>query len=139
MPLIEIDWNPGPRQLRVFGLSAMVASAILATVLVWLWGAAPVWALVVLALGATILLISLLSLPAAKAVYLVLTVVAMPIGYVVSVVLLAAFYFLLLTPVGLFFRVIGRDPLCRRFDRHADSYWQPRSPSAGTDRYFHQF
>jgi hypothetical protein len=139
MPLIEIDWHPGPRQLRVFGVSAMVASAILAAGLVWLWGAALVWALVVLALGATILLTSLLSLPAARAVYLVLTVVAMPIGCVVSFVLLAAFYLLLLTPVGLFFRAIGRDPLCRGFNRHADSYWRRRHPSADTDQYFHQF
>ena len=65
MSLIEIDWHPGPRQLRVFGVSAMVASAVLATMLVWLWGAARVWALAVLALGATLLLISLFSLPAA--------------------------------------------------------------------------
>jgi hypothetical protein len=125
--------------LRVFGVSALVASAVLATVLVLLWGVAFVWALVAVALGALVLLTSLLSLPAARAVYLVLTVVAMPIGFVVSFVLLAAFYFLLLTPVGLFFRAIGRDPLCRRFEREADSYWRPRKPSADADRYFHQF
>ena len=55
-----------------------------------------------------------------------------------SFVLLASFYFLLLTPIALLFRLIGRDPLHRRFDRGESSYWAPRKPTASLDRYFHQ-
>jgi hypothetical protein len=52
---------------------------------------------------------------------------------------MAAFYYLLLTPVGLVFRLIGRDPLRRRFDRNATTYWIARRPPETSDRYFHQF
>jgi hypothetical protein len=138
MSLIEIDWHPARRQLRVFGLSAMAASLVLGAVLVFLWHAAAIWASVVLAAGAAVLLCSLLSPRATRIVYLALTIAAMPIGLAVSFVMLAAFYFLLLTPVGLLFRLVGRDPLHRAFTRGADSYWVPRGPSPSAERYFHQ-
>jgi hypothetical protein len=139
MPLVEINWHPDARQLRVFGLSGLVASLVLAAVLVFAWGVALVWGLVVLAAGLSILACSLISLRAARLLYIALTAVALPIGFVISLVLLAVFYFLLLTPVGVLFRLTGRDPLCRRFDASCDSYWVPREPPSGPDRYFHQF
>jgi len=138
MPLIEIDWNPGRKQLRVFGLSAMAASIVLAGLFVLVWSLAMVWAIVALAAGAAILLCSLILPRAARVVYIALSAVGLPIGFVVSFILLAAFYFLLLTPLALLFRLIGRDALHRRFDRSQDSYWLPRKPTASLDRYFHQ-
>ena len=138
MSLIEIDWNPDSRRLRVFGLSAVAASAVLAAVLVLLWGVALFWAMIVLTAGVAILLCSILSARMARAIYLVLTIVAMPIGMVVSFILLAAVYFLLFTPIALVFRLIGRDALRRSFDPAAGSYWVPHKPPASLDRYFHQ-
>ncbi len=113
--------------------------------------------IVVLAAGAAICLCSLISPAVARILYLGLTLVAMPIGFVVSFVLLAVFYFLLLTPVALVFRLIGRDALCRSWrgrpalaasrqgsptqgqDALATSYWVPHKPSEDMERYFHQF
>jgi len=138
MPLIEIDWNPGRRQLRIFGLSALAASIVLAGVFVLLWGLTPVWAIVAVAAGAAILLCSLIVPRAARIVYIVLSAVGLPIGFVVSFILLAAFYFLLLTPLALLFRLMGRDPLHRRFDHTADSFWVARKSTTSLDRYFHQ-
>ncbi|MBN1507447.1 MAG: hypothetical protein JW955_11405 [Sedimentisphaerales bacterium] len=138
MSLIEINWNPGKQQLRVFGFSALAASLVLAGVFVLIWGLAIVWAIAAVAAGAAILLTSLISPRAARIVYVILSAVGLPIGFVVSFVLLAAFYFLLLTPLALVFRLIGRDALHRRLDRTADSYWIPRKPAANLDRYFHQ-
>jgi hypothetical protein len=138
MPLIEIDWNPGRRQLRVFGLSALAASVVLAGVFVLLWGLALIWAVVVLVIGVAILLCSLVSPRAARVVHIALSAVGLPIGFVFSFILLAAFYFLLLTPIALVFRLMGRDPLHRKFDSAADSYWISRKPTASLDRYFHQ-
>lgn len=138
MPLIEIDWNPSARQLRVFGLSAVIASIVFAGAFVLLWGLAIIWAIVALAAGAAILLCSLVSPRAARVLYIALSAVGLPIGFVISFVLLAAFYFLLLTPIALLFRLIGRDSLHRKFDRAADSYWIPRKPTASLDGYFHQ-
>jgi hypothetical protein len=138
MWLIEIEWRPSVRQLRVFGVSALAASVVLSLVLVLLWGVAPMWTLLPLAAGAGICLCSLLWLRAARVIYLVLTIAALPVGLVVSFIVLGAFYFLVLTPIALLFCLIGRDALHRSFDRAADSYWVPHKPPASLERYFHQ-
>jgi hypothetical protein len=52
---------------------------------------------------------------------------------------MAVVYYMLLTPVGLLLRLCGNDPLRRRLDRQATSYWTPRSQDVPLDRYFRQF
>jgi hypothetical protein len=111
--LIEIQWHPTVKQLRVFGVGGLLASVAAALVLHFVWGLAAPWAIVVFAAGAVLCSCSLISPAVTRIVYVGLTLVAMPIGFAVSFVLLAAFYFLLLTPVALVFRLIGRDALCR--------------------------
>ncbi len=137
--LIEIEWYPTVRQLRVFGVGGLLASLVAASVLHFVWGAATLWAAVVLAAGIAICLCSLVAPPVARILYVGMSLAAAPIGLVVSFVLLAAFYFLLLTPVAFLFKLIGRDVLCRRFDGAAPSYWVPHRPSENAERYFHQF
>jgi hypothetical protein len=139
MSLIEIEWHPSSRQLHTFGLSGLLASGVVAGMLHWFWGVALLWSVVVLALGAALFLCSILSLKMARILYLGLTIPTMPIGLAVSFLLLAAFYFLVLTPVALVFRLMGRDPLRRRFDATAPSYWVPHQPREEAERYFHQF
>jgi hypothetical protein len=46
-----------------------------------------------------------------------------------SMILLGLIYYGMFTPVGLAFRVAGRDPLHRKLDRAAKSYWQVRARS----------
>ena len=48
---------------------------------------------------------------------------ALALGFVMTRVLLTIFFFLVLTPVALIFRLIGRDALHRKLDRDAPSYW----------------
>jgi hypothetical protein len=64
---------------------------------------------------------------------------AYPIGWVVSHVLLALIYFGVLTPIGRIMAVCGYDPMERRFDRAASSYWIEREPNRDASRYFRQF
>ena len=51
----------------------------------------------------------------------------------------AGFVGLLFTPIGLAMRLVGRDPLRRRFDRQASTYWIKRPEQDETGRYFRQF
>jgi multisubunit Na+/H+ antiporter MnhB subunit len=139
MALVEINWNPDRRQLRVFGIGALAILTTVAALLHYLRGLPAAWAAALSAVGLAIFLVSLASPGLAKRIYVTLTVVTLPIGIAVSFVLMAAFYFLILTPVGLFFRLIGRDTLRRKFDRNAATYWIPRRPPETSDRYFHQF
>jgi hypothetical protein len=139
MSLMQIEWHPSSRQLHVFGVSGLLASIVAGVVLHWVWDVALVWSLALLAAGTAIFLCSLISLRATRVLYLGLTIPMLPIGYLVSVLLLAGFYFLIITPVAVVFRLIGRDPLCRRFEATAESYWVPHKPNEEAERYLHQF
>ncbi|MHC4488672.1 MAG: SxtJ family membrane protein [Planctomycetota bacterium] len=139
MALIKINWNPGHKELRSFGKIALIASALVSILLYLLKGLGVKWALIILGVGFVIFLSSLVCLKLTRMIYVGLTAATLPIGFVVSFILLAAFYFLLLTPLALFFRLIGRDPLHREFDSAANSYWGTRHPPRGLDRYFQQF
>jgi hypothetical protein len=48
------------------------------------------------------------------------------------------FYFLVLTPIGIIFKLFGRDPLNRRFLPVAPTYWSLRQNVIDKERYFHQ-
>jgi hypothetical protein len=139
MSLIKINWYPGPKELRNFGTISLIASTLIAILLYVLKGLGIQWTAIIFAIGFIIFLSSVISVKLTRMIYLGLILVTLPIGLAVSFTLLAAFYFLLLAPLGLFFRLIGRDPLRRKFDSTADSYWLTRRPPDKLDRYFHQF
>jgi len=139
MSLIEINWHPGSKELRNFGAIALIASALIAILLYVLKGLGIQWAAIIFAVGFIIFLSSVISLKLTRMIYLGLILLTLPIGWAVSFILLAAFYFLLLTPLGFLFRLMGRDPLRRKFDSTTESYWLTRRPPDKLDRYFHQF
>jgi hypothetical protein len=64
---------------------------------------------------------------------------AFPIGFVISYVLMAIIYYLVVTSIGLIMRIFGRDSMYRRFDRDAATYWFERRAEQAQDRYFRQF
>ena len=66
-------------------------------------------------------------------------VLAFPIGWAVSLVLLGLVYYGLFLPIGLFFRLTGRDALQLRPRPGASTYWTPRTAPADVRRYFRQF
>jgi len=139
MSFVEINWHPKRKQLRNFGKIALIATAVISLLLYLLKGVAIQWALIILTAGLIIFISSIISLRLTKGIYVCLTAVTFPIGLVVSFILLAAFYFLLLAPLGLFFRLTGRDVLGRKFDPTAESYWQQRKSPESAERYYHQF
>ena len=82
-----------------------------------------------------------LAMPAANRVlYLTLVVITTPIGLVLSFVIVGALFYGMFTPVGLFFRLIGRDPLKLKFDPAAETYWtRRRTGEVDPKRYFRQY
>ncbi len=139
MSLIEVNWKPEPKDLRNFGKIALIASCLIAGLLYFIKGLAIQWVFVIIAAGLLIFLSSLVCLGITRLIYIALTAVTLPIGLAISFIVLAVFYFLVITPVGLVFRLIGRDSMKRKFDPDADSYWVAHRPSKKLERYFHQF
>lgn len=139
MSMIEINWHPKRKELRNFGIIALIALALISLLLYLLKGLGIQWIAILNSLGLTIFLSSIISAKLTRMIYLGLTLVTLPIGWVVSFLLLAIFYFLLITPLALIFRMAGRDSLNRTFDSTTDSYWLRRTGPDKMDRYFHQF
>ena len=139
MSLLEINWNPNRKVLRSFGIIALTALTLIALLFHVFKGLDIRWALIIFAAGFIIFLSSMISEKLTRIIYLGLVIATLPVGWTVSFILLAAFYFLLLTPLGFIFRLLGRDLLHRRFDSAAKSYWVARGPQENLDRYFHQF
>ena len=70
---------------------------------------------------------------------MLLSAIGYPIGFVISIAIFASVYYLVVTPIGLVFKLIGRDAMNRTFDPSAETYWVPRRPPANMKRYFRQF
>jgi hypothetical protein len=139
MSLIEVNWCPKQKELRNFAIIALIASLLIACLLYVLKGVKIQWAVIIIVAGFGIFLSSFVSPKLTRIIYLGLILVTFPIGWTISMILLTAIYFLLITPLGLFFRLLGRDSLCRKFDPAAKSYWLARRQPESLDRYFHQY
>jgi hypothetical protein len=95
-----------------------------------------------LALGALALTIGLLGLARpqwVRFVYVGWMVLAFPIGWAVSQIVLAVIFFGLFAPISLVFQLIGRDALHRVRRQQLESYWVPKPAPADLRRYFKQF
>jgi len=139
MALLKVNWHPTHKELRSFGKVALIATVLISVLLWGIKGLGLQWTLPISAVGLIIFVASRVSIKLTRLIYLGLTMLTMPIGLVVSFILLAAFYYMVITPIGLVFRLMHRDPLCRRFDNTTESYWLPRPPIRGLNRYFRQF
>ena len=77
--------------------------------------------------------------PIRRPIYLGWIHLTFPIGWVISHVAMTLIYYLAFTPIGLIMRLFGRDPMERRLDRVAETYWTPHQPGEEPARYFRQF
>ena len=74
-----------------------------------------------------------------RPLYVALTAISVPIGFVVSHTVMAIVFFGLLLPLGIAFRLMRRDLLSRTPDAARRSYWEPRPPRSDVRRYYRQF
>jgi hypothetical protein len=99
----------------------------------------PKAALIPLALGTIILLITLFIpswlLHIKKAVFKL----GMAAASVVSFLLLVPFFYVILGILRLFMSLSAKDPMQRRLDRNAHSYWKPRESSVTLNNLERQF
>jgi hypothetical protein len=73
-----------------------------------------------------------------RPVFVTAMALTMPIGMVVSRVLLGVLFFGLFTPVGLVFKLIGRDALARQYAPEQASYWESKPGATDVRSYLRQ-
>lgn len=134
MKLVEMNWKPSDRQLSQFGLISLAAFPVLG----WMWHADGRTIAGLTTLGATLAVAGLFRPQSLKFPFLGLTLLTLPIGLVVGEVVMLVCYFTLFLPLGMIFRLMGRDALQRNFNREASTYWQPKTQPAGSASYLRQ-
>lgn len=135
MSLVQINWNPATRQLRQFGW----VSLILLPTVAWLWGATLFVIGIFAGVGALFALLAAIAPQVLKPVFLGLSLLFLPIGLVVGEVLMLLVFLFVFLPIGLLFRLMGRDRLQLKLDRDRTSYWQRKNLPSQTERYFRQY
>ncbi len=138
MAIIDLRLDPTPRELRWFGPLLALFVAVVGGIARWQFDA-PAVSVVVWSGGGLLAAVYLSVPPSRLLIYRGWIYATYPIGWVVSHVVLAAVYYLVVTPIGLTMRLVGRDPLRRRFEREAETYWIERRRETDTNGYFRQF
>ncbi len=138
MAVVKINWSPDDKVLRQFSEFGMFFLGLVAAPLS-LYNERITVAVVFWAAAILLRLLALVKLAWVKPVFLGLSVITWPIGWVVSHTALAIVYYGVFTPLAIFFKLIGRDALDRKFDPHAETYWESYNPDQGPGRYLRQF
>jgi hypothetical protein len=113
----------GDRDLRKFGLTVGGVFAVLGGLMLLRHKAHYPYCLWP---GVALVSLGAVQSRALKWVYIAWMSVALALGYVMTNGILTLLFFLVITPVGLVARCVGKDFLSLKRDRAATSYWIPR-------------
>ncbi len=128
--MLKIDFRPADKILRRFGFFSVIGFGLMALILQLKFDAPGwlVWGLVGLGvcqgLAAALEFISVI-----RPIYVVMSGIGMAIGLVLGPLVLGLIFYGAFTPFALWFRLIGRDRLHRKWDAGAKSYWNERGES----------
>ena len=133
---IEINWHPDNRQVCSFGLTSLVALPLAAA----LWTHGSPWAMgYAAAIGGLLAAIGIVWPRGLRPLLVATNVVTAPLAWVVHDLVLSLAFFVVVVPVGLVFRLFGRDPLQLRIDRNASTYWQSKKQPRDVRSYFRRW
>ena len=133
----DVTKAPSPKMLRQFAGLWLVVFGGLAAWRAW-HGQTGLWT-DVLAIGAVVVGGLGLIVPAVvRPIYTGWMIVAFPIGWTVSKLVISLMFYLLFTPVAMVFKLMGRDILRLRRGQ-ASSYWAPKSGARSGQEYMRQY
>ena len=109
------------KELRSFGLiMAGMIALIFGLIIPWLWNIVlPLWPWIV----SSIFLISAIAAPAVlRPVFIVWMKVGHVLGWINTRLLLGIVFYLVIAPTGIVLKLLGKDPLKRKYDKNGLSY-----------------
>ncbi|MDH5674591.1 MAG: SxtJ family membrane protein [Myxococcales bacterium] len=145
--LVTLDLHPDEGTLRRFGFIALFGFGMLAAFAwyeAWIFafglgGARSAIAMVFAGLSLLSLMLSLAYPKGNRLIYVGTALLAFPFGLVLSYVIMALLFFVVIAPIGLLLRLLGHDPMQRRLGTGAASYWSAARPARDRKSYFRQF
>lgn len=123
IPIIRDDKSV-KADLRKFGRVMAGAFAVITLIVFWRsgWTQTP-WVEGLGLIAAIFLALSLVWPKALIPIEWAWMKLAMVLNYIMTRVLLSLVFFLAVTPIGLIFKLLGKDLLGKRFDPNAKTYW----------------
>lgn len=132
----DLQLNPTKRTLRQFAGAWLVVFIVLALKQL-VHGHK--WIGVALILIALIGLAGLVKPLAVKKLFIGATIAATPLGWIVSQLVLAIMFYVVLTPIALIRRLCGRDPLQLKRPAEKQSFWVQRGNPPPPENYLKQY
>ena len=111
---------------RKFGIALAVITAGIA--LVSMWRGRESLVIPLFGLCALFLLVSLFFPVLLTPLYSGMMRLSRYLGWLNTRILLILIYYLVFTPVAIVFRIMGKDPLSRKFEREKATYWMKKEP-----------
>ena len=136
--MATINTEQAPKQLsnRTFGL---IFAAIFLVIALWPLknGASPrTWALIIVALFAIPALLFPRVLTPLNAAWVKF---GLFMHKIVNPILMGLIFFLTVLPTGLMLKLFGKDPMRRKLDANATTYWQQRDDKVTKESFDNQF
>ena len=136
-PYRELNLAPTRKQLLELGVFVLVVTLAIGAYQ-YRFHARPVLAKVLWEVGAAVFVLSFIP-PVGRILYIGWMGLGLTLGVVTTPVIMLALYVSLFVPLGLIFKLIGRDAMRRKLDKNADTYWEPYPKTEQLDRYFRQY
>ncbi len=138
MKWTDIPFRPTSKALRQFAAAGLVF--FLAFGVHQYLARGHHWTGAVLMVLAVVIGVTGLIRPAAvRRLFVGWMVLAFPIGWTISQLMLVLMFYLIITPVAVFFRLRGRDLLCRKPALDRKSFWTPKQTPLDVRSYFRQY
>ena len=145
----KINYRPSVIELKKFGLVMLIGFGVIGALVWWrdageggIWSyvgsTGQRWSIGLWLFGVGVCVLSLVAPTLARYVYVGWMLAAWPIGMVISTVMVTLVFYLLITPIGLVFRLMGRDKMGLR-KKDGGSYWIVRSGPPKRERYLRQY
>lgn len=147
MAIVDINWNPTRKELRWFAGLLIIFCGIVA----WMVNESsqPIastlprvispFAIAIAVAGAVIGITGLARPDWVRYVYVAWMVAFSPIAFVVSNLIVAVVFYLVVAPIGFAMKLVRRDALHLELRDETTSYWQEKQMPKDPRRYFRQY
>jgi Saxitoxin biosynthesis operon protein SxtJ len=133
----HVQWQPDARELRRFAIAMLIGFFMLGAWSAWRARGIGIGSIVLWSIGA-VLAVAAFVPKLGRIAYLAVYLPTSIIGYVVSNVMLALMFFLVITPLGFILKLMGKDLLQQRRQKR-ETQWTPVNKTKNEDSYYRQF
>jgi Saxitoxin biosynthesis operon protein SxtJ len=133
----HVKWQPDARELRRFAIAMLVGFFVLGALSAWRAKGIGTGSVVLWSIGVTLAIAAFVP-KLGRIAYLAVYLPTSIIGYVVSNVMLALMFFLVITPLGIVMKLMGKDLLQQRRPNRT-TQWTPVKETKNEDSYYRQF